>query len=143
MNLYMDTSALIKRYVNEAGSEEVRNWLRAAEITATAVITRAEIAAGLSRLSRMNSIGMSEYDLALEQFHSEWLDYHRLPITEPLVARADSLARAHSLRGYDAIHLASALAWQDVLGLSVSLATFDRELLEAGKRAGLAVLPSE
>jgi uncharacterized protein len=77
----------------------------------------------------------------LETFRNEWSGFHRLPVTEALIGRADALACEHNLRGYNAIHLAAALAWRDLLGLPVSLVTYDRELADAARVAGIAVLP--
>ncbi len=52
MNLYLDTSALIKRYVNETGSSDVRDWMdRSADDKATALITRAEMSAAHQSLA--------------------------------------------------------------------------------------------
>jgi predicted nucleic acid-binding protein len=141
MNLYLDTSALIKRYVNEAGSTDIRVWIRSADDKATTLITRAEMSAGINRLLRMKFLSLKDYNEALEEFHADWEDYHRLPVTAPLVARADALACQHNLRGYDAIHLAAALTWQELLDLPVTLVTYDRELAGAARASGMAVLP--
>jgi len=141
MNLYLDTSALIKRYINETGSTDVRDWIRSADDKATTLITRAEMSAGINRLLRMKQLSQKDYGDALEEFRADWMDYHRLPVTERLVARADALACDHNLRGYDAIHLAAALTWQELLGLPVTLVTYDRELTEAARASGMAVLP--
>jgi predicted nucleic acid-binding protein len=70
-------------------------------------------------------------------------DYARLRSTESLLSRADDLAWHHGLRGYDAVHLAAALLWQDALEESVTLATFDRPLWQAGRHSDLAVFPTE
>ena len=141
MNLYLDTSALIKRYVNEAGSTDVREWIRSATDKAITLITRAEMSAAINRLLRMRHLSQEDYGDALEQFRADWVDYHRLPVTDPLVARADGLACEHNLRGYDAIHLAAALTWQELLGLPVTVVTYDKELAEAARASGMAVLP--
>lgn len=71
----------------------------------------------------------------------EWSGFHRLPVNEPLVARADALVCEHNLRGNDAIHLAGALTWQELLDVPVTLVTYDRELAEAARASGMAVLP--
>ncbi len=89
----------------------------------------------------MKYLSQEDYGDALEEFRADWADYHRLPVTEPLVARADALACEHNLRGYDAIHLAAALTWQELLDLPVTLVTYDRELAEAARASGMAVLP--
>lgn len=62
---------------------------------------------------------------------------------ESLVSRAEALAWEYGLRGYDAVHLAAALAWQERITMPIVLATFDRELWEAACQAGLEVWPEE
>ena len=64
-------------------------------------------------------------------------------MTETLIARADTLAWDHGLRGYDAVHLAGAVLWQETLGEMVTVATFDRELWQAARRAGMMVWPTD
>lgn len=143
MILYLDTSALIKRYVKETGSLDVAEWLYSANDKATVLITRAEMSADFNRLLRMKFISQEDHIKALAEFRLDWMDYHRLPITEPLVARADTLACEHNLRGYDAIHLAAAINLQDLLSLPVTLVTYDKELTSAARAVGMAVLPEE
>jgi predicted nucleic acid-binding protein len=64
-----------------------------------------------------------------------------VPVTEALVERAETLARDHALRGYDAVQLASALAWQESVGVEIVLATFDQQLWRATPKAGLKPWP--
>jgi len=78
---------------------------------------------------------------ALQLFRSEWEIFQRLPVNELTVIRGDALACEFGLRGYDAVRLATALLWQETLGLQVTLATFDRQLIGAGIKVGLSVLP--
>ena len=59
------------------------------------------------------------------------------------MARADELACELGLRGCDAVHLASALVWQDGMEEGVTVATFDRQLWEAARNRGLAALPED
>jgi hypothetical protein len=58
-------------------------------------------------------------------------------------ARAENLAWEYGLRGHDALHLAAALGWQEAMGERLTLATYDRQLWEAGQRAGIAAWPEE
>ena len=141
MILYLDTSALIKRYIDETGSEESRTWIKVSQTKATSLITRAEMAAGLTRLLRMNVLTRADYSRAIQEFRTDWIDYRRLAMTEQLVARAARLACEFGLRGYDAVHLAAALTWQENLNFTVTLATFDKELADAARQSGLTVLP--
>jgi uncharacterized protein len=142
MILYLDASALVKRYIAENNSEQVNGWIGAAEMVVTSLITRVEVTAAIARAQRMKIITQEDATAALRLFRSEWESFQRLPITENTVMRGDFLACDHNLRGFDATHLASALIWQESLGLPVTLATFDGQLLQAAKEANLRFLPS-
>ncbi len=141
MNLYIDTSAIIKLFIQEAYSDEIRNLVETADLVATGLITRAETAAGINRLTRMSLLNQEERKAALSNFRKEWGGYHRIQVTEQIIIRADFLTGQYSLRGYDAVHLACALAWSELLGAPVKIATFDKELHEAAQKSGMEVFP--
>ena len=141
MILYLDASALVKRYVAERGSREVIELTAAADIAATSLVSRAEVAAAFARAVRLGVLDDPGGRRAQRRFSREWPDLVRVPITEALVARAETVAWDHGLRGYDAVQLASALTWQESIGQDVVLATFDGQLREAASGAGLQVWP--
>jgi uncharacterized protein len=139
--LYADASALVKRYVSEAGSAEIIALTNQAAAVATAVISRAEVAAALARSVRQGVLQESGGRRAQRKFARDWPDIVRVPVTEALVLRAESTAWEYGLRGYDAVQLAAALTWRESIGVDVTLATFDRQLWEAAPDAGLQVWP--
>ena len=141
MNLYLDSSALAKRYLVETGSEDVRQWIEGAELTATSLITRAEVTAAITRAVRMGVLEEQSARRMIDEFRTDWVSLNRIPVTETLVARADRLACEFGLRGYDAVHLAAVLTWQENLNFPVTLATFDKELADAARQSGLGILP--
>jgi hypothetical protein len=141
MIAYLDASALVKRYVMESGSPEVISLTVEAAGVATAIVSRAEVAAALARAVRAGVLDAAGGRRAQLRFRREWPDLVRVPATEALVARAEGLAWEHGLRGYDAVQLAAALTWQDSVGQAVVLATFDRQLWAAAPRAGLQAWP--
>ena len=141
MIAYLDASALLKRYVMEAGSLDVISLTVEAVGVATAIVSRAEVAAALARAVRTGVLDAADGRRAQSRFGREWPDLVRVPATEALVGRAEGLAWEHGLRGDDAVQLAAALTWQDSVGQAVVLATFDRQLWEAAPRAGLQVWP--
>lgn len=141
MIVYVDSSALLKRYVAEPESEEVSELLAGAAILATSLISRAEVAAALARAARLGVIGRDGARQAQRRFSREWPDLARVPVTEALVSRAEGLAWDYGLRGYDAVQLASALTWQESIGEDVVLATFDGQLWRAAPGAGLQAWP--
>ena len=143
MILYLDASALVKRYVAEPGAREVAEAIAAAEVVGTSLISRAETSAAFAKAVRVGALTRQEAASALQVFRSEWPNLVRVQATEVLVARADELAWELGLRGYDAVHLASALLWQDGMGEQVTVATFDRQLWEAVERRGMIPFPDD
>jgi predicted nucleic acid-binding protein len=141
MIVYTDASALVKRYVSEDGSREVDALLAPAAIAGTSVISRAEVAAALAKAARVGVLTRGAAKSAFQAFTVDWENLARLQMTEVLAARAATLAWEHGLRGYDAFHLAAALSWQEMLGEPVVLATFDRQLWQGAKTAGLTPWP--
>ena len=141
MNLYLDTSALVKRYVVEAGSDDVRRWIAEADLVTTSLLTRAEANAAFARAVRVGSISAQTGEKAVRLLASHWPSYVKIAVAEKTVVRAAELAWSLGLRGYDAVHLASAEMGQSALGTSVILVTYDRQLAEAGRQIGLDVWP--
>ena len=143
MILYLDASALVKRYVAELGSPEVSAAISRARVTGTALISRAEVEAALAKAVRLQALTQEEGLASLQVFRNEWPDLVRVQVTELVVAQAGKLAWDHGLRGYDAVHLAAASAWQGALGERVTLATFDKHLWAAAESVGLESYPAD
>ncbi len=141
MIVYLDASALVKRYVEEPGSAEVVGLIDDAGAVGTTILSRVEVAAALAKGARMKLLARRDAAAALRIFNSEWEAFVRLQMTEVVVARAASLAWEHDLRGYDAAHLASALFWQDMLGEPVTVASYDHQLWDAANATGLGAWP--
>lgn len=142
MNLYLDSSALVKRYVAEAGSRDVRSAVAEAAYNSTSLISRAEVSAALARAVRLGALSTRAGRACQEAFLLDWPSVIRVEINESIVAQAGSLAWQHGLRGYDAVQLASALAWKAALGGVVTIATFDKQLWAAASAEGLTPFPA-
>lgn len=143
MIAYFDASALVKRYVTENRSAETIELSTKAEVVATSLISRAEVAAAFAKAVHSGLISDDEGRKAQRTFAGEWADFARLPIAEALIARAETLAWDHALRGYDAVQLASAITWQESVGIEVLVATFDTHLWKAARREGLTAWPAD
>lgn len=143
MIVYLDASALVKRYVFEKGSERVDTLIPEAEALGTALVSRAEVVAALAKAIRVGALDGNEALAARKTFEEEWPDLVRLAISERVVERAAEAAWDHSLRGYDALHLAAANTWKDLLQRPVALATFDRRLWQAAGDEGLRPWPDD
>lgn len=143
MILYLDASALVKLYVTERGSEEIRKSVDAAVAVGTAAISRVEVSAALAKASRVGVLTRGEARAADRRFREDWPDFVRLPVTEALLERAADLAWDFGLRAYDSVQLAAAAMWREVLEAEVTLATFDRQLWTAARQAGLQAHPED
>jgi uncharacterized protein len=143
MILYLDASALVKKYVTEPGTATVNAAISATNMIGTSLLTRAEVAAALAKAVRMGWITAGDGMNAAERFRTEWPHLFRIVTTEALVAHADELAWMYGLRGYDAMHLASGLFWQRSMRDIVTFATFDRLLWTAAQAAGLTPFPAD
>ena len=93
MILYLDASALVKRYVSELGTKEVLTLTAAAEAVATSLVSRAEVAAALARAVRLGVLDQDGGRRAQRRFSRDWPDIARVPVGE---AR-DSVALAESV----------------------------------------------
>jgi predicted nucleic acid-binding protein len=143
MILYFDTSALVKGYIQEEGSKEVIALLDEVEnLFGSIVLTQVEMAAAIQRAARALGSPSAGASGAWQDFMDDWPSFTRLAISPMTIERASGIAWNYGLRGYDSLHLAAALLWQEALGTQITLATFDRELWLAAQKAGLISWPS-
>lgn len=141
MILYLDTSALVKRYIREAGSDEFRRRLSEAELAAVSLLAYPEANAAFARAVRAKAVSLRTGETAMSLLAAHWPRYLKVPVSERVITRAAELAWSLGLRGYDAVHLASAEHWQTSLGRPIILVTYDRQLAAASRQLGLSVQP--
>jgi len=140
---YLDTSALIKRFVRELGSDVVAQLLESGEPVATAKIAFAEVYSGLTRRLREGDLSGRAYSLVCRQFERDWLGYLRVDLHDEILLSARDLIRRHPLRAFDAIHLASALSLQKALVEEVTFAASDERLVRVADAEHLTTLNVE
>jgi predicted nucleic acid-binding protein len=137
--LYLDTSALVKLYIEEAGSGDVASSVSKAGVVVTARVTYAEARATFARLAREGVIAPAGHRGVVRALDEDWSTYSIIDVSEVVVRRAGALAERHSLRGYDAVQLAAALDVRLVGGADVSFASFDSRLNQAARRERLTL----
>ena len=109
---YLDSSALVKRYIKETGSTWVAELFEPAlnHDVFISAITPVEIVAAITRRARGGTISQADATSACDLFRSDLqANYQIVELTDGLLARAMALAETHALRGYDAVQLAAAL----------------------------------
>lgn len=142
MIAYFDTSALVKAYIAEDGSSDVLALLNLPDLQpGSLLLLEAEMAAALGKAARLFRLEQDTLAHAWEGFLRDWEAFARIEVSESLVRRAAQLALEQPLRGYDSLHLAAALTWQEYIGESLTIATFDRELWQAARVLGVRPWP--
>lgn len=139
--LYLESSALVKRYVAEAGTRLVQAAIDHDPYVATALITSVEVRAALAAASRAGRV--EDLDRLVAAFLNDWAHFIVIQVDQALIDSAGELAQRHALRGYDAVQLAAALvAAQSARSAEVSflVGTFDADLHRAAVAEGLSVL---
>jgi len=109
---YIDTSALVKRYVAEAGSAWVRRTVARPVHHAiyTAALTEVEVRSALQRLVRESRLDTTQAQRLTQRVLQHFTRrYQLIRITRPVVAEAGRLVEGYPLRAYDAVQLACAL----------------------------------
>ncbi len=138
MILYLDTSSLVKLYIEETHSHEVRSWVERADIVATCRVAYPEMMSALTRRYKAGDISKKVLSRLIDAFIGEWLKFVVLDFDETV---AGELARRHNLRGLDAIHLSSLkLLSESDKNLNFAFSSFDERLNRAATREGFNVL---
>ncbi|MBT1074874.1 type II toxin-antitoxin system VapC family toxin [Geobacter grbiciae] len=138
MILYLDTSSLVKLYVEEACSDTVRQWVERAEAVATCRVAYPELLSALTRRHNRGDLPREDYEVVAECFAGEWEHFVALDFDE---IEAGHFVRKYGLRGFDAVHLAAAkLLLNDCGAIEVAFSSFDNKLNGAAEAEGFALL---
>ena len=140
MILFCDTSALIKLYIVEDGSDALKTQLSSVEAVSVCRIAWAEAHAALSRRAREVPKDALTIEQAKAALKADWPHFLVLEIDQPLVERAGEYADTFALRGYDSIQLAAAFETGRISQLPIFFACFDTRLNKAAKLLGMSCL---
>jgi uncharacterized protein len=138
MIAYLDTSSLVKLYVEEEGSGDVANIVGKSRAAATSMIAYAEARAAFARRLRERAFTKEAYKNLASFFEKDWNRMLQVKVTKELVYRAGTLAEKHGLRGFDAIHLSSALTLKSKVNSPVLFSCYDEKLQRASLLEKLA-----
>jgi uncharacterized protein len=129
--LYLDASALVKRYVAEEGSEALIGAMAGAEGWAICRVGYVETA---------RAVRLAAGKPAVRRFEADWPSFEVVEVDPSLTEHAAELAFADELRSLDALHLAAALL---IASDELTFATWDVRLHGAAQGRGLAAFPAE
>jgi predicted nucleic acid-binding protein len=127
--LYLDSSALVKRYRHESGTAALNKRLAAEADSSrpifTSTLTYAEIHAAVARRTRDGQLSMIAATAIQEKFDSDWvLAFTPIELGPRVLGFIPSIVKQFPLKGADAVHLASALWLRDTARLSRGLGKY-------------------
>lgn len=137
MILFCDTSALIKLYVREEGTDDVADQAAASDIVAVCRIAWVETMSAMARRAREAPGDASEIETARRRFAADWPHYLVLELTQELVELAGDYTDTFALRAYDGVQLAALQLMHREAPGEVKFACFDARLSKAAKVLGI------
>jgi uncharacterized protein len=137
MRLYFDTSALLKKYISEIGSENVdKLFLSATEIHISS-IGQIEAISSFRKLLLEKEIENNDYDELKKEINQDFQFYNVIDITNEIILFSISTIDKYQLKSLDSIHLGTALSIKNDIDYFVSC---DQKLLNAVKKEGFKVI---
>ncbi len=136
--VYFDSSAFVKLVVEEPGSDLAADMWDGCDAALSSRLAYPEVCAALAVSGRDHDLDEDALAMAEQAWEEYWASTRPLELTAPVERQAGQLARLHSLRGADAVHLASALAIGDP---ELVFAVWDRRLHAGARAAHLRVAP--
>ncbi len=134
MKVFFDTSALVKRYIEELGSAQVAETCLRADVLMVSIVCLPEMLSTLRRLTREESLSPSDYQKVKKSILTDLADAEISNLTPEVIGLAIHCLENHPLRALDAIHLGCALAMKPDLFVSS-----DRVQIAAARKEGLQV----
>ena len=136
--VYFDSSALVKLLVEEDGTDLVAQLWDGCDAAVSSRLAYPEVRAALAAAHRNHTLDANGHEAALRIWEEFWSATRPVELRPEVERHAGELAQRHSLRGADAVHLASALT---VPATELIVAVWDRRLHAGAHAEGLATAP--
>ncbi len=137
MICYLDTSALVKLYIEEEGSSTVTKLVENSKHVSTSVVAYAEARAVFKRIKDDGLLKEKDYKQLVVNFKQDWPDFLVVELSNTVLSNVDVLADLHSLRGFDLIHLASAAVLSKRIGKeNIVIGCYDKRLYHGYQKEG-------
>lgn len=135
---YFDTSVVVKRYVPESGSSLAREVMRRHSFLSSA-IAPLETLSAVSRRRRSGEVDQNTFNSILFRIELDRAHWELVPIDQDLLGRAEEIIRVANVRSLDAIHIATAVSFQERSGERIPFFSADERQLDAAARFGLRI----
>ena len=140
MIVYLDTSSLVKLYVEEIDSEKIKSFAHKAAAVSTSKIAYAEARAAFARKQKEEEFSLKVLRKIVEDLNRDWESYFEIEITDGLIRFAGDIAEKYLLRGFDSIHLASAVHLKNKIRADIHFSSYDTRLNQSAEKEGIIVL---
>ncbi len=137
MNLFFDTSALIKKYIDERGSDRVDQLLEKADEVYISSILELETISTFNRLLLEKAISASDYKVLKSEFETDLQFYKIVNLDESIILKAKNIIETYKLKSLDSIHLASAVS---LSGSADYFVVCDDKLIKSCSKEGLKII---
>lgn len=136
---YFDTSTYLKIFVNESGSAQVRKLIKKHRILSSAILS-VECFSALSRKKHARELKDREFDALANKIRESLAYIESIRLTDEVLIKAEQVVVSSPVRSLDALHIASALIFQQALQIPLPFVTSDHRQLEAAQAHGFATV---
>jgi predicted nucleic acid-binding protein len=139
--LFLDTSSLVKLYVEEAGRDEVVALCRSATTLAVSALAEFEFLSAIGRRRADGELTAKGYEQTRAAFYADWSEiFVHQPLSDAVMTEVRTLLSAYRLRTLDAFQLASAITYSNVHGNKPVFVTADAALRDIAEREGFETI---
>jgi predicted nucleic acid-binding protein len=138
--IYFDSSALVKRYLREEGTEAVKSILGTSEEVSTSKLTYPEILSAFMRKWRAHEIEKRPFQTAVDQFEDDWKHMLVIEFHDQLLDVIKRVMQRYPLKAADSVHLSSALWHRGAAKENITFVTSDVNLLRAAQAEKLKAI---
>ena len=136
---YFDTSALVKRYIEEAGRRDVLRLLRRHEVVTSAILP-VELRSALRRRVAEGALDGERVTQILRRVATDREYWTLIEVARDVLTAAEALVATHPVRALDALHIASAQIFKQRLSIpDLLFVSADQRQTNAASAAGMAV----
>ena len=134
--IYADTSAFLKLFIKEPGTDRMRRLAREHRLLSSAVVA-VESRSALARRRRDGEISDPDFERVLTRLKEGIGAVEMVQVTDEVLDKAGDIVLRTPARTMDALHIASAFVFQDGAGIDLTFVTADKKQHEAALQEGL------
>jgi predicted nucleic acid-binding protein len=144
---YFDSSSIVKWFFDEVHMDLARDARDRAEVCCTSLLAYVDVLSAINRAWRADRCLKSEMEIVRGEFQRIWPDFIWIRVDERLMYQSGQIILGHGLKGFDAIHLASAILLKEEIGerQEILFSCFDKSLNLAARKEGFMIhqIPSQ